>query len=181
MATEIDRLLDDPLQWRRQQGRDREGIEQDELVADLEAVAGGFEPVAVEAGGEQPGLAFLVGLIDRERASTASPSLSPGIRRGRPIRWRSVWMLYLLASRSAMMRSSSMARLSQKISAAGRSRSRFSRETTLYRHSAAKSASQASYLALVEQPAIFGEEIVNRRAVEAHRTAPAGSIPNSSA
>ncbi len=33
----------------------------------------------------------------------------------------------------------------------------------------------------VEQRAVFGEEVVNRSAVEGHRTAPAGSMPSNSA
>ena len=87
---------------------------------DAQRVPAAFEPVAIEAGREQAGLAFLVGLVDRERRLDLDPACSSSMIRGRPMMWRSVWMLYLLASRSAGMRSSSIARLSQKISAAGR-------------------------------------------------------------
>ena len=54
-------------QRRREQGRHGEAIEEDQLVADFEALSQNFEPVAVEAGCEQPGFAFLVGLKDGER------------------------------------------------------------------------------------------------------------------
>src|SRR5215471_16177542 len=51
----------------REQARDGKGVEQDQLVAEFEVWPDGFEPVAVEAGGEESGLAFLIGLIDSER------------------------------------------------------------------------------------------------------------------
>ena len=41
-----------PLQRRRQQRRDREGVEQHQLVADLQTARGRLQPVAIEAGGE---------------------------------------------------------------------------------------------------------------------------------
>src|SRR5690348_6852901 len=41
----------------REQAGDGEGVEQDQLVTDFEALSGTFDPVAVEAGRKQPGFA----------------------------------------------------------------------------------------------------------------------------
>src|SRR6266478_9884856 len=55
------------LQGRREQSWDRKGIKQDQLVADLETAPHGHHQVAVEAGREEPGFAFLTGLVDGKR------------------------------------------------------------------------------------------------------------------
>jgi hypothetical protein len=60
-------------QWRCEQAGDREGVEQDQLIADFEALSRGFEPVAVKAGREQPGFALLIGLVDGERGLDPEP------------------------------------------------------------------------------------------------------------
>src|SRR5579872_7539219 len=55
------------LQRRCQQAGYGEGVEQHQLIANLEGAADGHKPVAVEPGREQPGLALLIGLEHRER------------------------------------------------------------------------------------------------------------------
>src|SRR5690348_17411617 len=57
-------------QWRREEGGDGEGVEEDQLVANFEAAFQNFEPVAVEAGRESPG--------DRKstRLNSSHPSIS---------------------------------------------------------------------------------------------------------
>src|SRR5580658_9027616 len=57
----------------REQGRHREGVEQDELVTDFEAAGSALQAVAVEAGREQVRRTLLVGLVDRERRLDREP------------------------------------------------------------------------------------------------------------
>src|SRR6266705_3143508 len=61
------------LERRGEEARHGEGVEEDQLVAGLGAALPGSEAVAIEAGGKEPGLALLIGLIDGERRFDIDP------------------------------------------------------------------------------------------------------------
>jgi hypothetical protein len=54
------------LQRRGKQAWHREGVEQNQLVAEFEATCLDHDPVAVEPGREEPSFALLIGLVHRE-------------------------------------------------------------------------------------------------------------------